>query len=76
MVARSDEPSIANVTPALIRAATGFRFTETTTTIVKRDGEAVEEVTTTTDRYYPPDPQAALVLFQIGREVLGKDFPL
>lgn len=76
MVAPHDEPTIAQVTPALIRAAVGFRFTEVTTTVVKRDGEIAEEVTTTIDRYYPPDPEAARTLFEIGSKVLGKDFGL
>lgn len=62
MVAKHDDPTIAQVTPALIRAAVGFRFTEVTTTTVKREGEVVEETTTTVDRY------------EIGSKVLGKDF--
>jgi hypothetical protein len=76
MVAKNDEPSIRDVTPALIRAATGFRFTETMKRTVTSNGQVVEEITEVHDRYAPPDPQAAMVLFQIGREVLGKDFPL
>jgi hypothetical protein len=43
---------------------------------VTSNGQVVEEITEVHDRYAPPDPQAAMVLFQIGREVLGKDFPL
>ncbi len=74
MVAKNDDPSISDVTPALIRAATGFRFTETTKRTVASNGQVVEEITEVHDCYAPPDPQAAMVLYQIGREVLGKDF--
>ncbi len=71
MVAPNDTPTIAGVAPALLTAATGFRYKEIVTTTTKRDGEVVEETTVVHDRYAAPDPQAAKVLFEIGFQVLG-----
>lgn len=74
MVAKNDEPTIAQVTPALIRAAVGFRYTETVTRTMKCGDRVMEEITEVHERYYPPDPEAARTLFDIGRQALGKDF--
>lgn len=68
-------PTIQDITPALIRAAAGYRYKETVTTTVTRDGDVVEETTEVWDKYMPADPSAALALFRIGESAFKDLLP-
>ncbi len=60
---------IADTVPAMIKAANGHHYKETTTTTIKRGGEVILEKTEVHERYAPPDPQAAHALFTISEAV-------